>query len=156
MDSELSQFDSHEDVLSIVTLKTATRPSRAIMRAPLCGIVAREYSRRRVTPCCVPLHCSNTGLSTIYWLSTKPLRFAFLVRSGNLSGGGLVNDGSLKTLGVLDVYSLHVGVKLLLGTLLVVTLTADADTEAERNALDAGLPDLLVQLRVEADVGCAL
>lgn len=73
-----------------------------------------------------------------------------------LSGGGLVNDGSLKTLGVLDVYSLHVGVKLLLGTLLVVTLTADADTEAERNALDAGLPDLLVQLRVEADVGCAL
>lgn len=80
MDSELSQFDSHEDVLSIVTLKTATRTSRAIMRAPLCGIVAREYSRRRVTPCCVPLHCSNTGMSTIYWLSTKPCVLPFLFR----------------------------------------------------------------------------
>lgn len=68
----------------------------------------------------------------------------------------VLNDGGQETLGVLDVDGLDVGVELLLGTLLVVTLTADADTEAERNALDARLPDLLVQLRVEADVGGTL
>jgi hypothetical protein len=62
----------------------------------------------------------------------------------------------VQTLGVLDVDSLDVGVKLLLGALLVVTLTADADTETERNALDAGFPDLLVQLGVEADILGAL
>lgn len=64
----------------------------------------------------------------------------------------LLNNGGLQTLRVLDVHSLHVGVKLLLGALLVITLTADAHAEAERNALDTGLPDLLVQLRVETDV----
>ena len=64
----------------------------------------------------------------------------------------LLNNGGLQTLRVLDVHSLHVGVQLLLGVLLVVTLTADAHAEAERNALDTGLPDLLVQLRVETDV----
>ena len=64
----------------------------------------------------------------------------------------LLNNGGLQTLRVLDVHSLHVGVKLLLGALLVVTLTADAHAEAERHALDTGLPDLLVQLRVETDV----
>ena len=62
----------------------------------------------------------------------------------------------METLGVLDVDGLDVRVELLLGAVLVVTLTRDADTEAERNALDAGLPDLLVQLGVEADVGGAL
>jgi hypothetical protein len=54
----------------------------------------------------------------------------------------------VQTLGVLDVDSLDVRVKLLLGALLVVTLTADADTETEGNALDASLPDLLVELGV--------
>lgn len=68
----------------------------------------------------------------------------------------ILNDSGLETLGVLDVDGLDVGVQLLLGTLLVVSLTADADAEAEWNALDAGLPDLLVQLRVEANVGGAL
>lgn len=58
----------------------------------------------------------------------------------------------MQTLGVLNVDSLDVRVQLLLGALLVVTLTANADTETERNALDAGLPDLLVELGVEADV----
>ena len=62
----------------------------------------------------------------------------------------------MQTLGVLDVDGLDVGVELLLGALLIVTLTADADAEAEWDALDAGLPDLLVQLGVEADVGGAL
>ena len=60
----------------------------------------------------------------------------------------ILNDLGVQTLGVLDVDGLDVGVELLLGTLLVVTLTRDADTEAERNALDTGLPDLLVKLGV--------
>lgn len=68
----------------------------------------------------------------------------------------VLDDGGLETLGVLDVDGLDVAVKLLLGTLLVVTLARDADTEAERNALDTALPDLLVQLGVEADVAGAL
>jgi hypothetical protein len=62
----------------------------------------------------------------------------------------------VETLGVLDVDGLDVGVELLLGALLVVTLTGDADAQAEGNTLDAGLPDLLVELGVEADVASAL
>jgi len=68
----------------------------------------------------------------------------------------ILDKDSLETLGVLDVDSLDIGVELLLGALLVVTLTGDADTETEGNALDAGLPDLLVELGVEADVRSAL
>lgn len=62
----------------------------------------------------------------------------------------------METLGVLDVDGLDVRVKLLLSAVLVVTLTRNADTETERNALNTGLPDLLVQLGVKADVGGAL
>lgn len=69
---------------------------------------------------------------------------------------GVLDDSGLETLRVLDVHGLDVGVKLLLSALLVVTLTGDADTKTERNTLDAGFPDLLVQLRVEADVVGAL
>ena len=68
----------------------------------------------------------------------------------------VLDNGGLETLGVLDVDGLDVAVELLLGTLLVVTLTRDADTEAERNALDTALPDLLVELGVEADIVGAL
>ena len=68
----------------------------------------------------------------------------------------ILDKDGLETLGVLDVDSLDIGVELLLGALLVVTLTGDADTETEGNALDAGFPDLLVELGVEADVGSAL
>jgi hypothetical protein len=68
----------------------------------------------------------------------------------------ILDNGGLETLGVLDVDGLDVGVKLLLGALLIVTLARDADTEAERNTLDTTLPDLLVQLGVEADVASAL
>ena len=64
----------------------------------------------------------------------------------------VLNNGGLETLGVLDVDGLDVGVKLLLGTLLVVTLTRDAHTKAERHTLDARLPNLLVELGVEADI----
>lgn len=68
----------------------------------------------------------------------------------------VLDDGGLETLGVLDVDGLDVRVQLLLGALLVVTLTRDADTEAERDTLDARLPHLLVELGVEADVLGAL
>ena len=62
----------------------------------------------------------------------------------------------METLGVLDVDGLDVGVETLLGVLLVVTLAGDADTETEGDALDTGLPDLLVQLGVDADILGAL
>lgn len=68
----------------------------------------------------------------------------------------LVNNGGVQTLGVLDVDGLHVGVQLLLGILLVVTLTRDAHTQTEGDTLDTGFPDLLVQLGVETDVLGAL
>ena len=68
----------------------------------------------------------------------------------------VLNNGGLQTLGVLDVDGLDVRVQLLLGALLVVSLTGDADTQAERNALDTGFPHLLVKLGVEADVLGAL
>jgi hypothetical protein len=58
----------------------------------------------------------------------------------------------VQTLGVLDVDSLDVGVQTLLGTLLVVTLAGDANTETEGDTLDTGLPDLLVEGGVETDV----
>ena len=68
----------------------------------------------------------------------------------------VLDNGGLEALGVGDVDGLDVGVKLLLGALLVVTLARDADAETERNALDTALPDLLVQLGVDTDVLGAL
>lgn len=60
----------------------------------------------------------------------------------------LLHDNRHQTLGILDVDGLHVAVELLLGVLLVVSSTADADAESVRNTLDTLLPDLLVQLGV--------
>ena len=68
----------------------------------------------------------------------------------------VVHNGGVQTLGVLDVDGLDERVQALLGVLLVVTLARDAHAQTERNALDAGLPDLLVELGVEADVLGAL
>lgn len=68
----------------------------------------------------------------------------------------VLDNGGLQALGVLDVDGLDVRVQLLLGALLVVALAGDADADAEGDALDAGLPHLLVQLGVEADVLGAL
>jgi hypothetical protein len=62
----------------------------------------------------------------------------------------------VQTLGALDVDGLNMGVQTLLGTLLVVTLAGDADAETEGNALDASLPDLLVQGGVDTDILGAL
>jgi hypothetical protein len=66
------------------------------------------------------------------------------------------DDLGVETLGVLDVDGLDVRVQLLLSTVLVVTLTADTDTEAEWDTLDTGFPDLLVELGVEAHILGAL
>ncbi len=60
----------------------------------------------------------------------------------------ILHHSCLQALGVLDIDCLHVTVELLLCALFVVTLARDANAEPERNALDAGLPDLLIQLRV--------
>lgn len=62
----------------------------------------------------------------------------------------------MQTLGVLDVDGLDEAVQLLLGVLLVVSPPRDADAESVGNALDTGLPHLLVQLGVQADIGGAL
>jgi len=68
----------------------------------------------------------------------------------------LLDDNRVQTLGVLDVDGLHIAVELLLGALLVVTPPRDADAEPVANTLDTLLPDLLVQLGVEADIGGTL
>lgn len=63
-----------------------------------------------------------------------------------------LNDLSLETLGRGNIDSLDVREKLLLSTLLVVSLSRDADSDSVRNALDTTLPELLVQLGVESDI----
>ena len=68
----------------------------------------------------------------------------------------LLNNHGVQALGVLDVDGLNVAVELLLGTLLVVTSARDSDPDPVCNTLDTLLPDLLVQLGVDADVGGAL
>jgi hypothetical protein len=64
----------------------------------------------------------------------------------------ILHNSRLQTLGVLNVHGLHIRVQLLLRTLLVVTLARYPYAETEWDALDAGFPDLLVELWVEADV----
>lgn len=68
----------------------------------------------------------------------------------------LVNVGGLQALGVVDVDGLNVAVQLLLGALLIVPSSGDADAESVWNTLDTLLPHLLVQLGVQADVGGTL
>ena len=68
----------------------------------------------------------------------------------------ILNERGLETLGALDVDGLDVAVELLLGALLVVTSPGDADADSVGNALNTLLPDLLVQLGVDADIGGAL
>ena len=63
-----------------------------------------------------------------------------------------LNDLSLETLGRGNIDSLDVGEKLLLSTLLVVSLSRDTDSDSVGNALDTTLPELLVQLGVESDI----
>lgn len=67
-----------------------------------------------------------------------------------------LNNNRVEALGFLDIHRLHVAVQLLLGILLVVSSSGNSDAESVGNALDAALPDLLVELGVQADVGGAL
>jgi hypothetical protein len=67
-----------------------------------------------------------------------------------------LNNNGVETLGVLHVDGLHVAVQLLLGALLVVSSSGDADAQSVGDALDTLLPDLLVKLGVDADVLGAL
>lgn len=62
----------------------------------------------------------------------------------------------MEALGVLNVNGLHVAVKLLLGTLLVVSSAGNADAESVGNTLNTLLPDLLVKHGVHADIGGTL
>jgi len=87
----------------------------------------------------LPMHRPNVSFEII-----QPLQ-----HSSHLC---VLNNSGLKTLRVLDVDGLDVAVELLLGILLVVTLSRDAHAKSEWNTLDTGLPDLLVQLWVEADI----
>lgn len=83
--------------------------------------------------------------------TTAPTQFPF-----SLALPLLLDDNRRETLGVLDVHGLNVAVELLLGALLVVTSARDADAESVWNTLDTLLPDLLVELGVDADIGGAL
>lgn len=66
------------------------------------------------------------------------------------------NHSRDQALGVLDVDGLNVRKQPVLGALLVVTLARNADAEAVGNTLNALLPDLLVELRVDPDILSAL
>lgn len=68
----------------------------------------------------------------------------------------LLDNDSVETLGVLDIDGLDVAVQLLLGTLLVVTSSGNADAQSVGDTLDTVLPDLLVQGGVHADIGSTL
>lgn len=83
--------------------------------------------------------------------TTAPTQFPFFVAFPLL-----LDDNRWETLGVLDVHGLNVAVELLLGALLVVTSARDADAESVWNTLDTLLPDLLVELGVNADIDGAL
>lgn len=67
-----------------------------------------------------------------------------------------LNNDRGKALGVLNIHGLNVAVQLLLGILLIISSSRDPDTESEGNALDTTLPDLLVQLGIQADIVGAL
>lgn len=76
---------------------------------------------------------------------------------GKTTNLGLLLDSlGGQALRVLDVDGLNVTVELLLGTLLIVSSSGDADAESEWNTLHTLLPNLLVELGVQADIGGAL
>ena len=68
----------------------------------------------------------------------------------------LVDDGGLETLAGAEAEDGHgVGVELLLGTLVVVTLALEAHTQSAGEVLDTVLPHLLVELGVKTNIGGA-
>lgn len=108
-----------------------------------------------------PAHPFSASLEVVVTTRTPVAYLCFLIfaQFGTLKPArlcGILDNSGLQTLRVLDIDGLHVRVQLLLGALFIVTLTRDADTKAEWDALDSGFPDLLVQLRVKADILSAL
>lgn len=67
-----------------------------------------------------------------------------------------LNNNRGEALGVLDVHSLNVAVQLLLGTLLVISSSGNSHSDSVVDTLDTLLPDLLVELGVDADIGGTL
>jgi len=67
-----------------------------------------------------------------------------------------LNRRGLQSLRTLNIDSLDVRVELLDCALFIISLSRDADTKSVWNTLDTGFPDLLVQLRIEADIGGTL
>jgi len=90
-------------------------------------------------------HASFTSVS--HW---------YLVSNPSSPNCLLLHNSRMQALRALHVYRLHVTVQLLLRTLFVVSLSGNSYSKSVRDALDAALPDLLVQLWVKADVFCAL
>lgn len=64
----------------------------------------------------------------------------------------ILDNDSRQALGILHVDSLHVAVELFLGILFVVPSSGNPHTEPVGDTLDAALPDLLVELRIQTNV----
>jgi len=148
------------DILSSVkriTFKNITPHGHRVPRSPPAFVEKFRFEGCRVYETCIRnakldamrnsespnavLNHPNHGLPPI------PLAVPFAL---------LLDNNGRETLGVLDVHGLHVAVELLLGALLVVTSPGDADAHSVWDTLNTLLPDLLVQLGVDADIGGAL
>lgn len=95
---------------------------------------------------------SSLGFCSFHHLPRRRLSDAKVPCLHNRSRLVFFNSHRLQTFGVLHIDGLNVAVQLLLGTVLVVTLTRDANAKSEWDTLDTALPDLLVELGVETDV----
>ncbi len=91
---------------------------------------------------------TDKGFIFVHYVYFEPLHFQSSLR--------ILHNRCLKTLGVLDINRLYIAVEFLLGILLVVSLSRDADSQAERHALDTRLPHLLLQLGIETNVASTL
>jgi hypothetical protein len=88
---------------------------------------------------------------------SMPFLISFLVGyQSSLNYSRIFNYRRLQALGILHVDCLDIAVKLLLSALLVVALSGYPDTQSVWNSFDASLPHLLVELRVQANVGSTL
>lgn len=63
-----------------------------------------------------------------------------------------LHHNGLETLGAGHIHGLDIWKQLLLGTFLVVSLAGDTDSQSVRSALDAALPELLVEEGVETHI----
>ena len=68
----------------------------------------------------------------------------------------ILHNDSRQPLWILYIHSLDVTVKFLLRTFLIIAFSRYANTQSERYSLDAGFPDFLIQLRVQANITSSL